>query len=157
MEELYKSLISGPDLLFEQIAGELFGMTESEGPVLILASCDQTFRANYPSRIGFLNENPDLLAMICGRIDDGCDPCVYKIEDGCLIGTQLTVEDGGSGYFLIFLPGYGIDVVQANMNLIELLLAQTQLISQLMEKNNRLHHLQLTDLSRTSTVLGDCC
>jgi hypothetical protein len=39
------------------------------------------------------------------------------------------------------------------MDLFELLLGQTQLICQLIEKNNQLHHLQLTGMSRNSAVL----
>ncbi|MHC5159987.1 MAG: hypothetical protein ACYSN8_08155, partial [Planctomycetota bacterium] len=57
------------------------------------------------------------------------------------------------GRFLIFLPGYRSETVQANMDLFELLLAQVQLICQLIEKNNQLHHQQLSGLSQNSTLL----
>lgn len=150
MEELYRSLISGPDLLLEQICGELFGMTESEGPVLILVDNDQKYRTNHPGRVGFLHDNPELLVMICDRIDDGYDPCVHAVDNGCLIGIQLA----DCGYFMLFLPNYSTDIIQANMDLIELVLLQTQLICELIEKNNRLHHSHLSNMSRSSTVLS---
>jgi hypothetical protein len=51
------------------------------------------------------------------------------------------------------LPGYRSETVQANMDLFELLLAQVQLICQLIEKNNQLHHQQLSGLSQNSTLL----
>ena len=153
MEELYKSLLSGAGMLTEQFKSHLFGMTESEGPVLIFVDGQQHFCANHPGRVGFLNESPELLASICGQIDDGYDPCVYEVEGGCVIGTQLATEKTDCGYFLIFLPGYRSETVQANMDLFELLLAQTQLICQLIEKNNQFHHLQLAGMSKRSAVL----
>jgi len=153
MEELYKSLLSGADTLTEQLKGHLFGMTELEGPVLILVDERHQWCANHPSRTSFLSESPEILRAICGQIDDGDDPCVYEVDGGCLVGTQLATEKTPCGYFLIFLPGYRSQMVQANMDLFELLLSQTQLICHLIEKNNQLHHLQLTGLSRNSAVL----
>ena len=153
MEELYKSLLSGVDTLTEQLKGHLFGMTELEGPVLMLVDDQGEFCANHPSRVAFLSECPEVLSSICRQIDDGYDPCVYAVEDGCVIGTQLAGERVDCGHFLVFLPGYGSETVQVNMDLFELVLAQVQLICQLTEKNNRLHHQQLSGLSKNSDVL----
>jgi hypothetical protein len=153
MEELYKSLLSGAEMLTEQLTGHLFGMTELEGPVLILVDEQQRFCANHPSRVSFLSESEAILPAMCGQIDDGDDPCVYAVEGGCLIGTQLATEKTQCGYFLIFLPGYRSETVQANMDLFELLLAQTQLICHLIEKNNQLHHLHLAGMSKNSAIL----
>ena len=153
MDELYKSLLSGVDTLTEQLKGHLLDMTELEGLVLMLVNEQGEINANHPSRVAFLNERADILSAICGQIDDGCDPCVFQVEGGCIIGTQLATEKTHCGRFLIFLPGYRSETVQANMDLFELLLAQVQLICQLIEKNNRLHHQQLSGLSQNSAVL----
>ena len=153
MEELYKSLLSDTSMLTEQLKGHLFETTELEGPALILIDNQGRFCANHPSRTAFLSETPNLLTHICGQIDDGNDPCVYEVDNGCLVGTQLMTETAHCGYFLVFLPGYRGETVQANMDLFELLLAQTQIICNLIEKNNQLHHLQLTEMSRNSAVL----
>ena len=153
MEELYKSLLSGVDTLTEQFKGHLFGMTELEGPVLMLVNDKGELCANHPSRVAFLNEDDGILPVICRQIDDGYDPCVYAVEGGCVIGTQLATEMTDCGRFLIFLPGYRSETVQANMDLFELLLAQVQLICQLIEKNNQLHRQQLSGLSQNSALL----
>ena len=153
MEELYKSFLSGVDTLTEQFKGHLFDMTELEGPVLMLVNERGELCANHPSRVAFLNETPDVLSSICRQIDDGYDPYVYAVEDGCIIGTQLATEKTNCGRFLIYFPGYRSETVQANMDLFELLLAQVQLICQLIEKNNQLHHRQLSGLSQNSAVL----
>jgi hypothetical protein len=128
-------------------------MTELEGPVLIIVNDQGEFCANHPSRVAFLNERPEVLSAICSQIDDGYDPCVYAVEDGCVVGTQLATEMTDCGRFLVYLPGYRSETVQANMDLFEILLAQMQLICHLIEKNNRLHHQQLSGLSQNSEVL----
>lgn len=154
MEEIYKSLLSDADTVIEQLKGHLFGMTELEGPVIALVNNEGELCANHPSRIAFLKkEDPEALSAICRQIDDGYDPCVYAVEGGCIIGTQLITESTDCVRFLLFLPGYLNETVQANMDLFELLLSQVQLICQLIEKNNRMHHRELSDLSRKSTVL----
>lgn len=153
MEELYKTLLFGADTLTEQFKGHLFGMTELEGPVLMLVNSAGEICANHPSRVAFLDETPEILTAICRQIDDGYDPCVYAVEGGCVIGTQLATNQTDCGHFMVFLPGYRSETVQVNMDLFELLLAQVQLICELLEKNNRLHHQQLSGSSRNSAVL----
>ncbi|RKY13264.1 MAG: hypothetical protein DRP52_03225 [Planctomycetota bacterium] len=153
MEELYKSLLSGADMLTEQFKDHLFGMTELEGPVLMLVNDQGELCANHPSRIAFLNESPAILPAICRQIDDGYDPCVYAVDGGCIIGTQLATEKTHCGRFLMYLPGYRSETVQANMDLFELLLGQIQLICQLLEKNNQLHRRHLSALSKDPAAL----
>ncbi|HOK95138.1 MAG TPA: hypothetical protein PK052_01955 [Anaerohalosphaeraceae bacterium] len=121
----------------EQFRQEVFGLTEPEGPVLIFVDDRYQAYANDPERAAFLRKNPDILQYLCRRIDDGNDPCVLPMKDGCTAGTQLADERGHCGYFLIFLPGYTRQTAQANMDLIELILAQAQLIFCLIEKNSR--------------------
>jgi hypothetical protein len=154
MEELYKSLLSDCDTLTEQLKGYLFEMTELEGPVLMLVNEDGELYTNHPSRVAFLcQENPNILMAIYSQIDDGDDPCVCPVEGGCVIGTQLATEKSNFGYFLIYLPNYASETVHSNMDVFEILLAQVQLICQLIEKNNELHRRQLASLTRNSAVL----
>ncbi len=154
MEEIYKSLFSGSDLLSEQFVRQMFELSGPEGTVMIFVDENQHYQANYPSHAPFLHEESDRLLAICNQIDDGDDPCVCVVEGGCVVGTQLTTEKTHCGYFLVFLPGYTSQTVQVNMDIIELLLAQAQLICQLIEKNNQLHHMRLDHMRKTSHVLS---
>jgi len=154
METLYKTLIAGTDLVSEQFMGEVFDLVDADGPVLIYVNPDFKPKANHPTRAAFLHTEPETVRNICVRIDDGNDPCIMEVEGGCVAGTQLLTEQSHLGYFLVFLPGYTADIVQTNMEMAELLLAQAQLICSLIEKNNKFHHMQLMNLSRRSTVLG---
>ena len=153
MEELYKSLIAGTETLRGQLQKHLFGLTEPEGPVLILVNHKRQCTMNHPGRAGFLQKNTDVLSDICIQIDDGYDPCVCAVEGGAVIGTQLSTESADCGYLLIFMPGYSADTIQENMDLFEVILGQAQVICHLLEKNNQLHHAELSGLSRQSAVL----
>ena len=77
-----------------------------------------------------------------------------KVAGGCVLGTQLASERTDIGHLLIFLQGYTADFVHANMDMFELLMDQAQLICQLLEKNNQLHHSQLAALSKSSPRLN---
>ena len=154
MKDIYQSLFSSSDLLCEQFVREMFELSSPDGAVLIYVDENHEYQANNPNRVAFLQEEPQCLSSICRQIDDGDDPCVCVVEGGCVVGTQLLTEKANCGYFLMFLSGYTSQTIQANMNVIELVLAQGQLICQLIEKNNALHHLRLEHLSRTSEVLS---
>lgn len=154
MEEIYKSMFSGAELLTEQFTRQMFEIAGQDGTVLIVTDGKGSLSVNHLSRAAFLQDEPERLTSICHQIDDGDDPCVCKVEGGCVVGTQLATENAHCGYFLIFLPGYTTQTVYANMDLIELTLAQAQYICQLIEKNNQLHHMKLHHLSKTSRVLS---
>ncbi len=154
MEDIYRSLFSSTDLLWEQVVRQMFELSAPEGAVMIFADEKHHYQANYPSRVPFLNEDSGQFSAICRQIDDGDDPCVCVVDGGCVVGTQMLTEKVNCGYFLVFLPGYTSQTVQVNMDIIELLLAQAQLICQLIEKNNQLHHMQLDHMRKTSQVLS---
>ena len=154
MEEIYKSLFSGNDLLSEQVARHLFDLSAPDGPVMIYVNPYRRFQTTDSVRTAFLNEDPEQLSSICNQIDDGDDPCICVLGGGCVVGTQLSTERTHCGYFLLYLPGYTSQTIQVNLDIFELVLAQAQLICQLVEKNNQLHHLQLAHLSKVSKVLA---
>lgn len=154
MEEIYKSLFSCNNLLAEQFVRQMFELGSPDGAVLIYVDENHKYQSNNASRAAFLYEEPEQLSSICNQIDDGDDPCVYAVDDGCVVGTQLATERGHLGYFLAFLANYTSQTVWANMDIIELMLGQAQLICQFIEKNNQLHHLRLEHLSKSSKVLS---
>lgn len=154
MEDIYKSLLSDSELLAKQVSGRLFELSVPEGPVMIYVNEKREFQTTDAMRAGFLHEQPERLAEICDRIDDGDDPCLCALDEGCVVGTQLATERTHCGYFLLFLPGYTSQTVQVNLDVFELVLAQAQLVCELIDKNNQLHHLQLSHLSKTSKLLS---
>lgn len=154
METLYESLLSDTELIGRQFMGAVAELADTEGPAFVYVTADYTITSSNPVRTGFLSDGSELVRRLCGRIDDGDDPCVSDVQTGCLVGTQLQTEQGHCGYFFAFLPGYSNEILQANMELAEVILAQAQLIWRLIEKNNKLHHMQLVHLTKRSAILG---
>lgn len=154
MEKLYRSLLSDSDLIGQQFTGAMLELASPEGLPLIYVSPEYKVTSSHPARTGLLHDTPQITRTLCGRIDDGDDPCTAEVEGGCVVGTQLCAEQGHLGYFFVFLPGYSSEIAQLNMDFAELMLAQAQLICGLIEKNNKLHHMQLVSLTKRSAVLG---
>ena len=155
MEDIYKELFDSSPLLTEQIRGHLFNLVGLDGPVLVVVDTERRPQTSHPGRVGFLlGDNARLIEEMCSRLDDGEDPLVVRVKGGCVAAAQLATERVHCGYLLVFLEGYAPETVGANMRLVELILAQAQLVCELVEKNNQLHRLRLVHLSRTSEVLS---
>ena len=155
MENIYNELFDSSHLVTDQIRGHLFTLVGPDGPVLAVVDTERRLQTTHPGKIGFLlGENARVLKEMCSRLDDGEDPLIIKVKGGCVAATQLATERVHCGYLLIFLEGYTPETVGANMHLVELILAQAQLVCDLVEKNNQLHRLRLVHLSRTSEVLS---
>lgn len=154
MENLYKDMFDSSDLLIEQVRGHLFGLLGSEGPTLAVVGMNRSLKTNHPGRVGILlADEGRLVESLCNRLSDGEDPLVVKIKEGCVAACCLGTERSLCGYLMIVLEGYTPETAGANMPLIELIIAQAQLVCELVEKNNQLHQSRLVHLSRTSEVL----
>lgn len=154
MESVYESLFSSGRMLSEQLARCILPEIPESDLWLILADSDRNLRAGDENRLKKYFPEQDLLRSLCDRIDDGQDPVLASLEDGCLLGTELYTERINAGYLFLVLPGYTLQTVRVNMDLFELLFSQMRLICSLVEKNNQLHQLQLNHLSRSSGVLS---
>jgi hypothetical protein len=154
MENLYKDLFDSSGLLSEQVGQKLLNLAGPDGPVVVFVSPNRGVQTSHPGRIGFLmSENSRLVGQLCSRLDDGEDPLVIKVEGGCVAACQLMTERTHCGYLMIFLEGYTLETIGANMRMIEMIVAQAGLICELVEKNNQLHQSRLVHLSRTSELL----
>lgn len=154
MENLYKDLFDVSGLLTEQVGRHLLDLAGPDGPVLVVVGPNRRIQTSHPGRVGFLlGENERLVGDLCARLDDGEDPLVVKVKGGCVAACQLAAERVHCGYLLIYLEGYTLETVGANMRLVELIVAQAGLVCELVEKNNQLHQSKLVHLSRTSELL----
>ncbi|MCE5187345.1 MAG: hypothetical protein LLF76_14595 [Planctomycetaceae bacterium] len=153
MEDLYRSLISAPQMVAKQFTGAIFDLATPDGPALVYVDPEFRITASHLAA-GFLSEDSASLKAICARIDDGDDPCILDVPGGCVLATQLLTEEFHLGYFMVFLRDYASETVHTNMELAELLLSEAQLICRLIGKNNKLHQSQLVNLSKRSSILS---
>lgn len=155
MDTIYKDMFDSAHLLCEQIRRQLFKLVGPEGPALVVLDAERRFQTSHPGRVGWLlGDNERLAEQMCARLDDGEDPLVIQVKGGCAAACQLATERVHCGYLIVFFEGYDAETLSANMTMVELILAQAQLICELLDKNNQLHHHKLLDLSRSSEVLA---
>lgn len=154
MEELYDLLFSTNGFFVDQLARLILAEVPEEGPWLVLVGPDRKIWTDDPTRFQHSFPDPRALLSYCDCLDDGQDPVVGTMKDGCLIGSELYTERVRAGYLFVILPGYTPSTAQANMGLLELFFSQMCLFCSLLEKNNQLHQMHLNHLSRTSKVLS---
>ena len=152
MDTIYKEMFDSAHLLCEQIRG-----IYSAGR----AGRAGAGRAGYGAAVADQPSGTGRILLVttsgwsnrCSRLDDGEDPLVIPVNGGCAAACQLATERVHCGYLIVLFEGYDAETLSANMAMVELILAQAQLICELLDKNNQLHHLRLLDLSRSSEVL----
>ena len=84
---------------------------------------------------------------ICAKIDDGAEPVITQIDDASITAAQLGTQQSNCGYVIIILKSYNPESILINFDLIEILLNQTCLIAELIERNNLLNELQMKHYS----------
>lgn len=139
--ETESAIFNVPAMLIEQLRCHLFNLFGPENLTLAIVDAERQLKTNHPSRIGPLMENNSrLLNQLCDRLDDGEEPLIAKIPGGCAAGCTLIADCGFLGYLIVVLEHYTPETAGANLALIEMVFAQSQLICDLLERQNRLAH-----------------
>ena len=140
-------------MLNEQLARIIFDFTGPDGPLVAILDPDGCYRASDELVFEQIFADESLLEKMCVSIDDGDDPLVVAVDGYVIIATQLIAEDVNCGYLIIALENGDSGNKLPNSGLVELLVNQFMAIASLAAKNNRLHHMQLKELS---TRTQDC-
>lgn len=139
----YDSFFAPNGMLNEQIAREIFEILPERGPIMVIMDKGGNFWPSNSEDFSSLNINESFLRELCAKIDDGAEPVVTQVNDCSIVAAQLATEQNNCGYVIIALPRYGPESTLINIDLIEVLLNQTNLIAKLIEKNNVLYELQM--------------
>jgi hypothetical protein len=139
----YDSFFAPNGMLNEQIAREIFEILPERGPIMVIMDERGNFWPSNSEEFSKMNINESFLRELCAKIDDGAEPVVTQVSDCSIIAAQLAAEQTNCGYVIIALPQYGPESTLINIDLIEVLLNQTNLIAKLIEKNNVLYELQM--------------
>lgn len=150
--DIYDSLSCPNGTLNEQIARQIFAVMPDNGPVMAITDGRGNCWPGDSQKFSRLNLSESFLADLRSRIDDGCDPVVTVFEDHTIVGSQLSTERSDCGYVVLALPRHGRDLAAAGLDLIEIMLAQFNLIATLIEKSNMLYELQMKNLSMYGAV-----
>lgn len=137
------STLSASYLLNEQVAREIFEILPEQGPIIVIMDKNGNCWPSSSEQFSELNITESLLKDLCAKVDDGAEPVITQASDASITATQLATERTNCGYVLIALPRYSPESALINIDLIETLLNQITLVAKLIEKNNRLHELQM--------------
>jgi len=129
--------------LIEQVARQMFDILPEHGPIMVITDKQGNLWPSNSEEFLKLNISESFLEEICAKIDDGTEPVITQVGDVSIIAAQLATVRSNYGYVIIALPQYSPESALINIDLIETLLNQTALITELVEENNRLGELQM--------------
>ena len=154
MDNIYQAIFSSSRMLLEQLDRAVCPEQSSGGPFLVLLDTDRRpMGGDVECFRRFLSDDA-AIAKICNSIDDGSDPLLWSESEVTILAGQLYSERANCGYALLALPGYTFDTAHANLDLLEMLIAQLNIITALIDKNNQLHQFKLTHAGLNSKILS---
>lgn len=154
MDSIYQAILSSSQTLLGQVGRMLQDEQADFGPFWVLLDAQRTINAGDTKKLLEFVSDFEGFSRYCAQVDDGNEVVIWPVKNAIIAISQLGTERTHCGYMALVLPGYTADTVQANMGLIEMLLAHLNLLLGSVEKNNLLHHKDLTRRSEQSSVLS---
>ena len=145
--DTYDSIFSPSWLIGEKLAPQIFNILPENGPIMVIMDKQGNYWPSNCEEFSKLNISEPFLRELCAKVDDGMEPIITQVDDISITAAQLATEQSNYGYVIIALPQYSPESTLINIGLIETLLNQTALITDLVEKNNQLHELQMKLIS----------
>ncbi|AQT68667.1 hypothetical protein STSP2_01836 [Anaerohalosphaera lusitana] len=150
--DVFSSLFSFSPMVVEQLMGELKESLPEDGLFVVIRDEDGNWWSSEESESGAVSEFGGELELLCGRIADGYDPVVCELGDKIAAGRQLEGEEITCGYVFVMVDRDQVGSAEGVNSLIEMVLNQICMGVRLIEKNNRLHHDRLKQMSGGKAV-----
>ena len=154
MDGIYQAIFSSSRMLLEQLGRMVCAEQSPATPFWVLLDTDRHPAAGDIEHFQRLLPDGAAIEKICDTVDDGCDPLLWQNSETVLLAGQIYNERANCGYALLILPGYTFGTAGANLDLLEMLIAQLNNIAAMIDKNNQLHQLKLTQASLDSKILS---
>jgi hypothetical protein len=140
---IFDSMFSTSYVLSDQLVPQIFDILPEDGPFMVIMDSEGNLWSSSEEEFSKLSIDVSFLKELCAKVDDGMEPVTTQVENVNVTAAQLATEQNNYGYVFIVLPQYNPELTLTNIDLIEALLNQTALITDLVEKNNQLLELQL--------------
>ena len=143
--DTYDSMFSPAYRLNEQLARQIFEILPENGPIIVITDREGNHWPSDSDRLSKLSVTESFFDEVLGRIDDGEEPVATSFGDNSVVAGQLLTEKTNCGYVVVFLPQDKSQSAPTNADfgLLEVLLAQINLIAKLIEQNSQLYELQM--------------
>ena len=144
---MFDLLFSSTHMLNEQIAQELFDIMPEQGVVAAITDDLGNWWPSNEDKFRQILSDRGTLEHMCSRVDDGEELVVGQIADFGVVVSQLSTESLDCGYLVIALEKHTHQATVAQMDMVELIINQTNLIARLIEQNNQTYHDELKKLN----------
>lgn len=155
MTGIFDSLFASNGMLTEQIAREVFSIVTDRGLFLVIADNDYNYWCNDEDQFRHFFADGGQIQRLCEPVNDVCGPVISQVCDHGMVVTQLTAGKKNCGYLIAVLTDCTPESTLAIIDIVEMVLNLVNLIANLIDKNNQLHHLQLKQLSSPDDILTD--
>jgi len=125
-------------MIIEQIAELVFNKFADTDVVLAVLGRDGSFIANEPEVFGKVFPANKLLAELCAKIDDGCEPLISQVGGHFVAASDISTDSGSIGYAVMLLPNDSPEKSTEYHDFVEIILEQFSLITGLIEANQQL-------------------
>jgi hypothetical protein len=141
--DMFDSILSADVVLNKQLVPRIFEILPENGPVMVVMDKHEKLWLSNSEEFLKLNMSKSFLKELCARVDDGMEPVIAQAGDIGIAAAQLVTETRDFGYVFITLPNYNPESAQNNIGLVEAMLNQIALITELIETNNLLRERQI--------------
>lgn len=135
---------SSHEVVIEQTAQMMFDNIGCSDIVLAVLGRDGSCTSNKPELFAKVFSNQGLIRDLCGKIDDGCEHLISRIDDCLIIGSSLSSGANPLGYVIMLLPGYSPEKSFEYLDFIEIIMEQFSLLAGVIEQNRHLAGLSRT-------------
>ena len=127
-----------------KLAYKLFAVVPEHSPLIVITDDSGNHHASNDAIFADVFSSDESLKQVCERIADGQDPISAEINGYNIFSTQLDIDVAGGVYALIAVPQL---MAVADVDMAELIFAQTELIAEMMQNCHR--------ANLTASIVGD--
>jgi hypothetical protein len=136
---------SSREMTIDQTARMMFDNIDNTDIVLAILGRNGSCVSSRPEVFAKVFADQRLLENLCGKIDDGAEPVISKIDDCLVVASSLCAGVKNLGYAIMLLPGYSPEKSFEYLDFIEIIMDQFSLLAGVIEENQ-----QLADADRNS-------
>ncbi len=141
-------------MTIKKIARTVFDSFQNSDIILTILDRGGSYVSNKVEVFEQVFSRQELLANLCGRIDDGCEPLIAQIGDYSVAATGFSANGSFGGYAVMLLPGCNLEKAVGCTDFIEIILSQIALLAERAVQDSQIPGLNYQAQLQTESVLN---
>lgn len=113
-------------MTIEAIARTVLDSFEDSDVVLAIIDKDGNYVSSDIETFEEVFSQPEMLERVCQRIDDGCEPLVFRMGDYLMAASSVNT----SSYSILLVPNYSLEKKAAYNDFVEIILNQIAILAE---------------------------